>query len=211
MSIKPEFEMKNFFDLKEEDLQVLNPYNFDEAIKRLENLTLEDVQDDLKHFQKKEFEFRNYEEENVYSIDNVKFVTSSKNADGENEFYVLNDLSEYLISDEELRKKNEKENKEIMDKKISLEIKSQEGGKKEIYLKCFVKPVRFSENIIRNFIDKSPFEKAKNVKEGFQNYLNQNFENYNFKVTMKIQLNSLNKIYYNKNKGEFYLELILFF
>ena len=207
MSIKPEFEMKNFFDLKEEDLQVLNPYNFDEAIKRLENLTLEDVQDDLKHFQKKEFEFRNYEEENVYSIDNVKFVTSSKNADGENEFYVLNDLSEYLISDEELRKKNEKENKEIMDKKISLEIKSQEGGKKEIYLKCFVKPVRFSENIIRNFIDKSPFEKAKNVKEGFQNYLNQNFENYNFKVTMKIQLNSLNKIYYNKNKGEYYFDL----
>ena len=207
MSIKPEFEMKNFFDLKEEDLQVLNPYNFDEAIKRLENLTLEDVQDDLKHFQKKEFEFRNYEEENIYTIDNVKFVTSSKNADGENEFYLLNDLSEYLISDEELRKKNEKENKEIIDKKISLEIKSQEGGKKEIYLKCFVKPVRLSENIIRNFIDKSPFEKAKNAKEGFQKNLNQNYENYNFRVTMKIQLNSLNKIYYNKNKGEYYFDL----
>ena len=120
MSIKPEFEMKNFFDLKEEDLQVLNPYNFDEAIKRLENLTLEDVQDDLKHFQKKEFEFRNYEEENVYSIDNVKFVTSSKNADGENEFYVLNDLSEYLISDEELRKKMKKKIKKSWTKKLVL-------------------------------------------------------------------------------------------
>ena len=70
------FEMKNFFDLKDEDLIVLNPYNFEEAIKRLENLTLEDVQDDLKYFQKKEFEFRNYEEECVYSIDNVKFATS---------------------------------------------------------------------------------------------------------------------------------------
>ena len=47
----------NFFDLKEDDLQVLNPYNFDDAIKRLTNLTLEEVTDDLKYFQKKNLNF----------------------------------------------------------------------------------------------------------------------------------------------------------
>ena len=165
MSYKPPFEMINFFDLKEDDLIVLNPYNFDEAIKRLENLTLEDVQDDLKNFQKKEFEFRNYEEENTYTLDNIQFITSSKNENGENDFYILNDLSEYLISDEELNKKNE--NKDIPDKKLYLEIKNQEGGKKEIFVKFFVKPEKFSENVINNFINKSTFQKAKDIKEDF--------------------------------------------
>ena len=45
--------MINFFDLKEEDLFVLNPYDFNKSIERLQNLTLEEVRDDLKYFQKK--------------------------------------------------------------------------------------------------------------------------------------------------------------
>jgi c-di-AMP phosphodiesterase-like protein len=47
------FPMVNFFDLKDEDLIVLNPYDFNAAINRLKNLTIEDVKDDLRHFQKK--------------------------------------------------------------------------------------------------------------------------------------------------------------
>ena len=202
------FEMKNFFDLKDEDLIVLNPYNFEEAIKRLENLTLEDVQDDLKYFQKKEFEFRNYEEECVYSIDNVKFATSSINENGENEYYLLNDLSPYLISDEKLNKKNENDkdlNKDFSDKKITLEIKSKEGGKKEIYLKCIVDPKKLSENIINNFIDKSSFEKAKIFKQELIQNISEN-NNNNFKLTIKIDMSSLNKIYYNKNQGEYFFD-----
>ena len=112
----------NFFDLKEEDLQVLNPYNFDDAIKRLTNLTLEEVTDDLKYFQKKEFEFRAYEEEVSYSLKNIKFITSSKIDENENEYYILENLGEYLVNDFD---------KDKTHKKIELEIKNGEKGKKQ--------------------------------------------------------------------------------
>ena len=198
------FEMKNFFDLKDEELVVLNPYNFDEAIKRLENLTLEDVQDDLQYFQKKEFEFKNYEEECSYSIDNIKFATSSKNEKGEDEFFVINDLSNYLISDEQLKIKTEYErsnnNNEFADKKIVLEIKSKEGGKKEIYIKISVDPKKISENIIKNFIDKSPFQKAKQLKNDLID------NSWGCKLTLKIDMNILNKIYVNKKTGEYFFD-----
>ena len=116
------FQMINFFDLKDEDLIVLNPYNFEESLKRLENLTKEEVRDDLKYIQKKEFYFRNYEEESVYSLDNVQFITSSKNNNNEYDFYLLNDLSKYLISDELLEKikKDKDKDKEEKRKKIYL-------------------------------------------------------------------------------------------
>ena len=209
--MKDDFEMINFFDLKDEDLIVLNPYNFEEAIKRLESLTLEDVQNDLQYFQKKEFDFRNYEEETIYSLENIKFITSSKNNNGEDEFFILNDLYEYLISDEELKKKNEKENinnnnKDNTDKKIFLEIKSKEGGKKEIFIKCLVEPKKFSENIIENCIKKSPFDKAKIVKDNFDEYIKKNSSENNFRFTIKIDINSINKIYSNKNKGEYFFD-----
>ena len=208
--MKNDFEMINFFDLKDEDLIVLNPYNFDEAIKRLENLTLEDVQDDLKYFQKKEFDFRNYEEETIYSLDNIKFITSSKKDNGENEYFTLNDLKPFLISDEELEEKIEKENnnKDNMDKKIQLEIRSKEGGKKEILFKCLVDPRKFSKNVVENFLDKSKFSKAKFIMDNFDEYISKKkLEDNNFKFTIKIDMNSLNKIYCNKNKGEYFFDL----
>ena len=209
--MKNEIQMINFFDLKEEDLIVLNPYNFNDAIKRLENLTLEDAMDDLKYFQKKEFEFRNYEEESSYTLENAKFLTSSKNEKGENEFFLLQDLSKYLISDKELQDKIEKEkdnkNKEPIDKKIILEIKSKEGGKKEILLKCFVDPLKLSENIIKNFLEKSPFKQtSENAIENFYKNINEKIEKYNCKLTIVINMVSLNKIYYNKNKGEYFFD-----
>ena len=206
---KNDIDMINFFDLKDEDLIVLNPYNFDEAIKRLENLTLEEVQDDLKYFQKKEFDFRNYEEETIYSLENIEFITSTKNNNGEDEFIILKDFKDYLISDEELKKKKEKENnnKDNLDKKIALEIKSKEGGKKEILVKCLVDPEKFSENIITNFLEKSIFTKAKITAANFDEYINKKkLEEYDFRFTIKIDMNSLNKIYCNKNKGEYFFD-----
>ena len=203
-----DFEMINFFDLKDDDLIVLNPYNFDEAIKRLESLTLEEVQDDLKYFQKKEFDFRNYEEETVYSLENVKFITSTKKNNGEDEFLSLNDLKGYLISDEELQKKRDKENnnKDNSDKKITLEIRTKEGGKKEILVKCLVNPKKFTENVIKNFLEKSTFEKAKTFRKNMDEYIDKKLEENNFRFTIKIDMNSLNKIYSIKNKGEYFFD-----
>ena len=201
------FPMVNFFDLKDEDLVVLNPYDFNAAVKRLQNLTIEEVKDDLRHFQKKEFEFRNYEEENSFSIDKLRFVTSTKN-ENDSDFILLKDLSDYLIPEDIANKeKDDKSNKEIPDKRIILDIKSQEGGKKEILIKCFVDPRKISENIISNFINKSDFEKAKDVRARFEQTLKESDKSDCFRFSMKIEMNSLVKIYHNKKKGTYFLDL----
>jgi hypothetical protein len=201
------FPMVNFFDLKDEDLVVLNPYDFNAAINRLKNLTIEDVKDDLRHFQKKEFEFRNYEEENSFSLDKIRFITSTKN-EIDSDFILLKDLSDYLIPEKKSNKeKDDPNNKDIPDKRISLDIKSQEGGKKEILIKCLVDPRKLSENIFYNFINKSEFDKAKEVRTRFEQSLKENDKNDSFRFSMKIEMNSLVKIYHNKNKGTYFFDL----
>ena len=131
-------EMINFFDLNEEDFVVLNPYDFDKALERLNNLTLDDVKDDLKHFQKKEFEFRTYEEEVSYTLKNIQILTSSKNDKNEDEYFVLKNLENYLISVERLEKLDEPGNKE--NKIIELKIENHERGRKTILFIIRVDP-----------------------------------------------------------------------
>ena len=108
-------EFKNFFELKDEDLNVINPYSFEEALKRINSIEYDDIKDDLKYFQdNKNLELRNYDDENnVFSLDNIKFVTSTKNDDDKKDYFLLNDLSDYLISDEDIRKKEEIEKEGI--------------------------------------------------------------------------------------------------
>ena len=196
-------EMKNFFDLKDEDLIVLNPYNFDEAINRLQNLTLEEVKDDLKHFQKKDFEFRTYEEEVSYTLQNIRFITSSRNDKNENEYFVLKDLEDYLAKDENMNNFEVNKNKE--NKKITLEIRNGEKGRKEILLIVYVNPEKLSKNLIENFLKKSDFNTAMEVEKEFKEKLyNMNF---NFKLTIKIDMKYLNKIYFDKEIGKYYFDL----
>jgi RNA-dependent RNA polymerase len=197
-------ELKNFFDIKEDELKVLNPYDFNKSIQRIKNLTLDDIKNDLNNYQKKEFEFRTYEEEVSYSLSDIKFVTSSKNDNGENDYYLLKDLKEYLVRDEDFNEFNENKNKE--NKKISLEIKNLERGKKEILLIMYVDPKKLSENILKNFISKSTFDTAKTVEEGFYEKLQMNNKG-SFRLTIKINLKYLNKIYHNKNKGQYFFDL----
>ena len=194
----------NFFDLKEEDLQVLNPYNFDDAIKRLTNLTLEEVTDDLKYFQKKEFEFRAYEEEVSYSLKNIKFITSSKIDENENEYYILENLGEYLVKNADFDGDLNKENK--THKKIELEIKNGEKGKKQLLLIIYVDPEKIAKNIFKNFITKSKFEKAKELRENFLKRININGKT-NCRLTIKIEQKYINKIYCSYNEGKYYFDL----
>ena len=42
--------MDNFFDLNDSDLIAFNQYDLNEALKRLDNLTIDDINDDLKFF-----------------------------------------------------------------------------------------------------------------------------------------------------------------
>ena len=212
-------EMINFFDLKDEDLKVLNPYDFQESLARLNNLTLEDVKDDLKkNFQKKDFDFRTYEEEVSYSLKSIKFLTSSKNDKGENEFYLLKDLDEFLMSENSDEKKNRenRENKEL--RKIQLDIKNGERGKKTILLIINVDPEKLSNNILKNFIAKSEFHSAKTVLEQYEKSKEKIEKNewnnkdikeikYYFRFTIKIDMKHLNKIYCSQEEGKYFFDL----
>ena len=198
--------MINFFDLNEEDLVVLNPYDFDKALERLNNLTLDDVKDDLKHFQKKEFEFRTYEEEVSYKLKNIRILTSSKNDKNEDEYFQLKNLGDYLRPFEE-NDKNFEENKEK--KKIELQIKNGERGKKSILLIMYVDPEKLSKNILLNFIKKSEFKTAGELENHYKK-LKELIESNNkneFKFTIKIDMKYINKIYHSKDDGQYYFDL----
>ena len=188
----------NFFDLDDKNLKVINQYDFDEALKSIDNLTEEEIKDSLDHFQKKNFQFKNKENTSTFPLDEVIFASSSKNDKKEQEYYLLNNLNEYLLSDEKIKDRETK--------KIILEIKQQQNGKKDIFIRCLVQSDKLSKNIIDNFLEKSPFEKAKTLLEDYKNN-SKDIENSSFKMTIKIQLNTINKIYYNQNEGEFYFLL----
>ena len=207
-----EIEFENFFDLDKDNkgLEVLNPYSFEEAMKRIDSLTFDDIKEDLKYFQVKHLELRNYEDINTFSLSNIKFITSSINKDGKKDFYLLNDLSEYLLTEEDLKEKEENEENDKKGehkKKIFLSINTQDNGKQFIIIKCLIQANILAKNIIDNFLDNSPFEKGKKLKEKIEKYMRNNFDNYNFKLTIRIQLNSINKIYYNDKKGEYFFDL----
>ena len=206
-NIDEDIYMDNFFDLNDNDLIAFNQYDLKEALKRLDSLTIDDISDDLKFFQTKDFQFRNEEDETKFSLDNVKFVTSSRKDDGDTDYYLLNDLKEYLISDEMLKKKDENENIKKPSKKIILEIITQENGKKDIYIRCLVQPKSLSKNIVDNFLKKSEFEKAKKIDEDFNKNVMNNYEEMRFKLSIKIQTNSITKIMYTKLKNKYFIEL----
>ena len=206
-NIDEDIYMDNFFDLKDEDLIAFNQYDLNEALKRLDSLTIDDISDDLKFFQTKDFQFRNEENETRFSLDNVKFITSSKNNDGEEDYYLLNDLSQYLITDEMLKFKDEIENIKNPSKKILMEIITQENGKKDIYIRCQVQPNKLSKNIVDNFLKKSEFETTKKIEKEFNNNIRNNYEEMRFKLSIKIQTNSIIKIIYNNSKNKYFIEL----
>ena len=200
-------EMINFFDLKDEDLIVLNPYDFDKALERLNNLTLDDVKDDLKHFQKKEFEFRTYEEEVSYTLKNIRILTSSKNDKNEDEYFELKNLEDYL----QIYENRDKNCEEI--KKIELHIKNGERGKKSILLILRVDPEKLSENILSHFIRKSEFNTAGELEKYFKKVKaiikekRESNDKIDFRYTIKIDTKYINKIYHSKDEGKYYFDL----
>ena len=86
--------MPQFFDLNPEDLKILNPYDFNESIKRLESLSNEELMND--HFASKEWELADNIGNLNYDINSVKFLTSRKECK-ENNFVELLNLDNYIF------------------------------------------------------------------------------------------------------------------
>ena len=74
------FDMPQFFSLGS-SLSILNPYNFKEAIERLEKLSDEELIDDLSHFAYKNWELTNIDDNLNYNINSVSFLSSRLNTD----------------------------------------------------------------------------------------------------------------------------------
>ena len=190
-----DIDFENFFKLKKKNLNVFNQYDLNKTLKRIENLKYDDIFDDLNGFQVKDLELRNYEDINKFTLDNVKFLTSSVNSEEKKDFYLLNDLYDYIIYDNDNKSK----------KKIKFKIQMLENGKKFIIIKIPIDGEKLSENILSNFLQKSSFKCAKVVNKRIKNILEN--KNLNFKLTIKIQINSLKRIYHNRKKGEYFLDL----
>ncbi len=184
--------MPQFFDLKEEDLQIVNPYDFNAAIKRLENLTDEELIDDMSCFQKKNFDLVNREIEATFSIDNIKFLTSKKESNGELNLTILEDLEKFI------EKKDENEEEEENDN-LNLTFKRD---KQQIIIKCKVNYKLFVKNIFENMCKKSFF---KDDVEQLLKIVNEKAENNyskQFYFDIFIKNNSILDINYNE---EFFL------
>ena len=233
LSSFPKFKMINFFDLDPEIFQILNPYNLSDSLETINSITSEDYKKNyFNDFSKKDLEFRGYEEDINFCIDNISFLTSTicnNNPSSNNNNYEYISLVDFVkknfIIKQPINYENKSTNKsndngnlndndDLYDSGINLKIINKDEGKKEINIKCVVNPEILEKNIIENLINKSPFPKAKIVYENLLKYRKE-LEKYKIKTygninlyefDIKIQTNSLNKIIYNK-KGLYILDL----
>ena len=150
---------------------------------------------------KKDFEFKEYEQDINFSIDNISFLTSTIeeedsnlsgliNIDGTN--YEFISLVNFVKNNYIFRKENKNqilinstsdnykindntnnEIEEVYDTGINFKLINKDEGKKEIIIKCSVNPEILEKNIFENLITKSPFPKAKQVYERILKYRKQ--------------------------------------
>ena len=187
--------MINYFELTPETFYIKIPYKYNDALKKIESMTLNELSSDLKEIIPiKEKKSIYYYTDNKFSLCNISFLTSKLSENGKTEYILLNDLDKGGYIDKQLGTG------------IDLNITEKEDDKKEIYITCNVNYKEFTENIINNMINKSQFEKAKIVLQNSKNYENIELVGKNLEFNMKIFCNSINKILYTDN-GEFLFDL----
>ena len=195
---------KYFYDLNPENIIISNPYNFNSAIEKLEKLTVEDFTNNINELVQKEVYFDYYSNKNSknFSINNIFFMTS-KLYSNKNEYILLNNFKE---EDYIMIPKFPNESKEIIKTGMNIKIYTKEDGKKDINIKCIINYDKFAYNIIHNLIEKSTFEKSKEILEKSKKYMEVELNNKNYEFDMKIFSNSINRIIYT-DKGEFIFDL----
>ena len=78
INLNPKFPMINFFDLDPKSFQILNPYDLEQSLKTINSMTSENYHKNyFNDYFKKDYEFRGYEEDINFSIDNISFLTST--------------------------------------------------------------------------------------------------------------------------------------
>ena len=195
---------KSFYDLDPANIKIKNPYKFNNALEILDNLTLEQFTKDLNEIIQKEIDldFLSYKNSVNFSLNNILFLTT-KSSFNKSEYILLNDFKkEKYIS----IPKYEISSDEILNTGMNIKIYKKEDGKKELNIKCIVNYEKFAENIIHNLMEKSNFEKSKEILEKSKIYMEKELINKNLEFDMKISANSINRIIYTDN-GEYILDL----
>ena len=167
--ISSNIDMPQFFSLAS-SLSILNPYNFKEAIERLEKL------DDLSHFAYKNWELTNIDDNLNYNINSVSFL-SSRLSTNENILVELEKMENY-----------------ISNSNIKLNIQNN-LRRSDIQIKLLVDYKKFTKNIYENMCKKSIFksgEKLINKIEAKQSP----FNDKKCEFDIQIKINSINEINY---------------
>ena len=168
-------EMPQFFSLGS-SLSILNPYNFKEAIERLEKLSDEEIINDLSHFANKNWELTNIDDNLNFNINSVSFLSSR------------------LSSDENILVELENMNNYISNSNIKLNIQNN-LRRSDIQIKLLVDYKKFTKNIYENMCKKSIFksgEKLINKIEAKQSP----FNDKKCEFDIQIKINSINEINY---------------
>ena len=194
-----------YFDLDPKNIHIQIPYNFNSAIETLKNLSLEKFTNNLNEIVQREIDFESlsYKKDINFSINNILFLTSKISSNDKFEYILLNDLKneKYITKPIFTDNKNE-----ILDTGMNIRILTKDDNKKEINIKCIVNYEIFTKNIINNLINKSKFEKSKEILKNSIKYKEKELINKNLEFDIKIFLNSINQIIYTDN-GEFIFDL----
>ena len=173
--ISSNIDMPQFFSLAS-SLSILNPYNFKEAIERLEKLSDEEIINDLSHFANKNWELTNIDDNLNFNINSVSFLSSR------------------LSSDENILVELENMNNYISNSNIKLNIQNN-LRRSDIQIKLLVDYKKFTKNIYENMCKKSIFksgEKLINKIEAKQSP----FNDKKCEFDIQIKINSINEINY---------------
>ena len=173
--ISSNIDMPQFFSLAS-SLSILNPYNFKEAIERLEKLSDEEIINDLSHFANKNWELTNIDDNLTFNINSVSFLSSR------------------LSSDENILVELENMNNYISNSNIKLNIQNN-LRRSDIQIKLLVDYKKFTKNIYENMCKKSIFksgEKLINKIEAKQSP----FNDKKCEFDIQIKINSINEINY---------------
>ena len=183
--ISSNIDMPQFFSLAS-SLSILNPYNFKEAIERLEKLSDEELIDDLSHFAYKNWELTNIDDNLNYNINSVSFLSSR------------------LSSDENILVELENMNNYISNSNIKLNIQNN-LRRSDIIIKCFVNYDKFTENIYNNMCEKSIFQSGKKLIKNIE-VSSSIINDKKCEFDIQIKINSINEINYT-NDGTYIIDL----
>ena len=184
--ISSNIDMPQFFSLAS-SLSILNPYNFKEAIERLENLSDEEIINDLNHFANKSWELTNTDDNLSFNINSISFLSSRLSTE-ENILVELENMTNYIIERNEI--------------KLIIQNNSRRS---DIIIKCFVNYDKFTENIYNNMCEKSIFQSGKKLIKSIIKQ-SSSFQEKKYEFDIQIKINSINEINYT-NDGTYVIDL----